>query len=48
MKIEIDVFQKEYYELQAKKIELKATSNLVLNAYTKEFACQMQQSQSEL
>ena len=40
LRTEIEIFQKEYYELQAKKIDIKRVSDLVLAAYAREFANQ--------
>ena len=40
MRTEIEIFQKEYYELHAKKIDIKRVSDLVLDAYARDFANQ--------
>ena len=38
LQAEIDSLQKEYYELQAKKIDIKKLANQLLDAYSNEFA----------
>lgn len=38
LQAEIDLIQKEYYELQAKKIDLKKLADQLLDAYSNEFA----------